>query len=345
MDYAELVDEHIDSRADITIAAQPVGIDDASCDGHLPLRSHGTDRVRSRRSRTASGSRASAAACRRAPSCQATATDKPFIASMGVYVFSREVLLEILTGDQSKRFRPRSDSRGARALQRAGVSVPRLLGRRRHRAVVLRRQHHAHPARRAVPVLRRRSGRSTRTRASCRARGSATARSATRIIAEGCSIDRATIARFGRRHPDEHRRPAAAIRRSVLLGADYYETDDVGAELAAGPALGIGRDVVLDRVIVDKNARIGDGVRLVNEQRLAARRRRRLLHPRRHHRRAEGRHRQGRDDCLRGSRDPRGRTRCRTGARHGQAFSRYRQLDLAAWPIGPPRLPRPNIPF
>jgi glucose-1-phosphate adenylyltransferase len=34
------------------------------------------------------------------------------------------------------------------------------------------------------------------------------------------------------------------------------------------PALGIGRDVVLDRVIVDKNARIGAGVRLVNEQRI-----------------------------------------------------------------------------
>jgi hypothetical protein len=29
--------------------------------------------------------------------------------------------------------------------------------------------------------------------------------------------------------------------------------------------LGIGRDVVLDRVIVDKNARIGDGSQLVNE--------------------------------------------------------------------------------
>ena len=35
---------------------------------------------------------------------------------------------------------------------------------------------------------------------------------------------------------------------------------------AARPDLGIGRDVVLDRVIVDKNARIGDGARLVNEQ-------------------------------------------------------------------------------
>ena len=29
--------------------------------------------------------------------------------------------------------------------------------------------------------------------------------------------------------------------------------------------MGIGRNVVLDRVIVDKNARIGDNVRLVNE--------------------------------------------------------------------------------
>jgi glucose-1-phosphate adenylyltransferase len=30
--------------------------------------------------------------------------------------------------------------------------------------------------------------------------------------------------------------------------------------------LGIGQDSVLDRVIVDKNARIGRGVRLVNER-------------------------------------------------------------------------------
>jgi glucose-1-phosphate adenylyltransferase len=34
---------------------------------------------------------------------------------------------------------------------------------------------------------------------------------------------------------------------------------------AAAPPLGIGRNVVLDRVIVDKNARVGDNVRLVNE--------------------------------------------------------------------------------
>jgi glucose-1-phosphate adenylyltransferase len=58
--------------------------------------------------------------------------------------------------------------------------------------------------------------------------------------------------------------PGAEIRRSVLLGADFYEADDDATARGDGPRLGIGRDVVLDRVIVDKNARIGDGARLVN---------------------------------------------------------------------------------
>jgi glucose-1-phosphate adenylyltransferase len=52
----------------------------------------------------------------------------------------------------------------------------------------------------------------------------------------------------------------ARVSRSVLLGADFYE-DHLG-EIP----MGIGRHAVLDRVIVDKNARIGDGARLVNER-------------------------------------------------------------------------------
>jgi ADP-glucose pyrophosphorylase len=46
----------------------------------------------------------------------------------------------------------------------------------------------------------------------------------------------------------------------VLLGADAYEdrVDEI--------PLGIGPDAALDRVIVDKNARIGKGARLVNER-------------------------------------------------------------------------------
>ncbi len=54
----------------------------------------------------------------------------------------------------------------------------------------------------------------------------------------------------------------ASIRRSVLLGADYYDEDAPGP--GNGPRLGIGRNVELDRVIIDKNARVGDGAKLLN---------------------------------------------------------------------------------
>ena len=54
----------------------------------------------------------------------------------------------------------------------------------------------------------------------------------------------------------------ARIRRSVLLGADFYDTPPRPG--SGRIPLGIGPDVELDRVIVDKNARIGDGARLVN---------------------------------------------------------------------------------
>jgi glucose-1-phosphate adenylyltransferase len=56
----------------------------------------------------------------------------------------------------------------------------------------------------------------------------------------------------------------ATVRRSVLLGADYYEADNEAPARGDAPRLGIGREVELDRVIVDKNARIGDGARLLN---------------------------------------------------------------------------------
>jgi len=57
------------------------------------------------------------------------------------------------------------------------------------------------------------------------------------------------------------------IRDSLILGADFYETLD---EMAQGtsdglPHIGIGEDTVIEKAIVDKNARIGRGVRIVNE--------------------------------------------------------------------------------
>ena len=56
----------------------------------------------------------------------------------------------------------------------------------------------------------------------------------------------------------------ATIRNSIVMGADYYETDP--ESIPAGlPPIGIGRNCVIDRAIIDKNARIADGVVITPE--------------------------------------------------------------------------------
>jgi glucose-1-phosphate adenylyltransferase len=49
-----------------------------------------------------------------------------------------------------------------------------------------------------------------------------------------------------------------------MMGSDYYQTEqEVAADHARGkPSIGIGRNCVIQHAIIDKNARIGDGVRL-----------------------------------------------------------------------------------
>jgi glucose-1-phosphate adenylyltransferase len=82
------------------------------------------------------------------------------------------------------------------------------------------------------------------------------------IVDDGCFLDRCCIEEsvVGIR---TNIHSGSRITRSVLLGADFYEDSDTPD---GRPSLGIGENVVLDRVIVDKNARIGDGARLVNEK-------------------------------------------------------------------------------
>jgi glucose-1-phosphate adenylyltransferase len=78
------------------------------------------------------------------------------------------------------------------------------------------------------------------------------------LIGDGCFLDECEIENsvVGIR---THVGQGTKITRSVLLGADTYSAS------TEGPTLGIGRNVVLDRVIIDKNASIGDGARIVNE--------------------------------------------------------------------------------
>jgi glucose-1-phosphate adenylyltransferase len=86
------------------------------------------------------------------------------------------------------------------------------------------------------------------------------------IISEGCIINSASVTRsiVGLRSRIE---AGTSIEASILMGADYYQTiEDMRSEIKAGiPRIGIGENTIIRRAIIDKNTRIGAGVRLVNE--------------------------------------------------------------------------------
>jgi glucose-1-phosphate adenylyltransferase len=87
------------------------------------------------------------------------------------------------------------------------------------------------------------------------------------IVAEGSLIDRAAIKHsvIGVRSRVS---PGAVIEESVVMGADYYESDqDVLSMGAAGKIpVGIGPRSIIKGAILDKNARIGADVKIVNEK-------------------------------------------------------------------------------
>jgi glucose-1-phosphate adenylyltransferase len=86
------------------------------------------------------------------------------------------------------------------------------------------------------------------------------------VISEGCIIRRARIQRsiVGLRARIE---PGALIEETYLMGADYYQSlEELRADAVAGiPRIGVGEGTIIRRAIVDKNARIGANCRLLNE--------------------------------------------------------------------------------
>ncbi|MEO6212440.1 MAG: glucose-1-phosphate adenylyltransferase [Vicinamibacterales bacterium] len=256
MDFCNLIESHIEHRADITIAAQPVTAADATQMGifHFDYQGQitGFEEKPTPERLSVMGSSAPA----RSATGGVTA-DKPFVASMGIYVFSREVLIEML------------DTAG---IDFGKEIIPKALGTRRVHPYIYRGywadvgtipafyEANIQLTQRGAPFnfFHPRFPIYTRPRflPGTRAYGCTIDAS---IVADGCFLDDCEISNSVvgiRTHVDA----GSKITRSVLLGADAYEEDAIEGRLT----LGVGRDVVLDRVIVDKNARIGDGARLTN---------------------------------------------------------------------------------
>ncbi|MCX6552940.1 MAG: glucose-1-phosphate adenylyltransferase, partial [Acidobacteria bacterium] len=262
MDFSELIDSHIDRNADITIAAQPVAEESAPEMGIFLFDRNGqivgfeekpnAERLQQIGRSIPAGS-----------SFGGHTPERPFVASMGIYVFSRDVLLEILNQhaatDFGREIIPAAlDTHRVNAyLYRGYWADVGTIDSFYDANMMLTRDH---PPFRFYdpekPIFTR-----PRFLAASRFIDSKVSYS---LVAEGCYVNRCTIdtSIVGIRTRIDER---ATVRGCVLLGADYYDADgDEGGDRSV--PLGIGQDSVLDRVIVDKNARIGRGVRLVNEK-------------------------------------------------------------------------------
>jgi glucose-1-phosphate adenylyltransferase len=81
------------------------------------------------------------------------------------------------------------------------------------------------------------------------------------VVAEGCRLYDADIEDcvIGLRSIV---RPGARLRRVVMMGADLYETEAQKAEnrRRGRPHVGIGENTHIERAIIDQNARVGQGV-------------------------------------------------------------------------------------
>jgi len=82
------------------------------------------------------------------------------------------------------------------------------------------------------------------------------------IISDGCVVSDAQIERsvIGVR---SYIGSGTTIRNSIIMGSDFYEA--AMAQRPDEPGLGIGKNCVVDRAIIDKNARVGNGVVITPE--------------------------------------------------------------------------------
>jgi glucose-1-phosphate adenylyltransferase len=260
MDFRALLHQHIRSGADITLATKPVhrekvcefGIMQSGVDRRItrfvekPTDASVLEEMKmSRELMTEIGS---------------DKEEELFQASMGIYIFNRDVLVECLNNnlaDFGKHVIPQSiekqnvgayifqgyweDIGTVRAFYEANLNLTDLLPE--YSFFEAAAPIYTHP--RFLPGSKI---------------NGATLRQA--IIADGCIISDAHLERsvIGVRSIIQS---GATIRNSIVMGADYFEQDRPAD--STQPAIGIGRNCVIDRAIIDKNARIADGVVITPE--------------------------------------------------------------------------------
>lgn len=259
MDFRHIVAQHAETEADITIATIPVRRSEVPALGIMQM--DADQRIQRFVEKPAD------------PAVQDTLRIDPawysrlgiegggdlFLASMGIYVFSRDVIFRLLENeltDFGKHIIPQAikdlkvysyvfqgyweDIGTIRAFFEANLDVTNELPRFNFFDM-------------SAPIFSR-----PRFLPASKINGAAIDHA---VISDGCIINRANIV-----HSIVGLRcivgPGTLLNRSILLGSDYYESFDSirEHEKAGQPRIGIGSNCRIESTIVDKNARIGDRV-------------------------------------------------------------------------------------
>jgi glucose-1-phosphate adenylyltransferase len=260
MDLRVLLHQHLQTGADITLATKPVHRHRVS---EFGIMQSGVDR---RITRFVEKPKDDAIPQEMKMSRELLAAvgageeEELFQASMGIYVFNRDVLVECLDNqlvDFGKHVIPQSikdrhvsafifqgyweDIGTVRAFYEANLDLTDLVPE--YSFFDTQAPIYTHP--RFLPGSKV---------------NGATLRQA--IISDGCIISDAHLERsvIGIRSIIQS---GATIRDSIVMGADFFEHDRLRDHSL--PAIGIGRSCVIDRAIIDKNARIADGAVITPE--------------------------------------------------------------------------------
>ncbi|MFC2103106.1 glucose-1-phosphate adenylyltransferase [Bacteroidota bacterium] len=256
MDYRKFVEYHIETKADITIAVQPVEERLATGLGILKRNPAGviTDFSEKPDAKQLPGL------------VSLGGTQKPFMASMGIYVFTTELLVELLKtegNDFGRDIIPKA-MKNYKVMGHIFDGYWADIGTiRRFYEVNLEMTSPDRPFKfdiadtifthpRFLPPSEIQGAKLDQV-----------------LIADGCQIGDAqvinSVVGLRSRICD-----SAVIKDTVLMGADYYETEEMFKEnLKLGrPNIGIGVGSVIESAIVDKNARVGKNVHIKkNEKR------------------------------------------------------------------------------
>ena len=259
MDYREMMKAHEDNNAELTIGTIPVNAHDATGFGILKTDDHGmiesfiekptTEQLDGWESEVPD---------------EMKAQGKVYLASMGIYIFNKETLWNLINDnpealDFGKEIIPNAITSGMRVASYKYTGYWTDIGT--IRSFFDANLELADPLPQFDLYA---TGKKIFTRPRLlpptKMFGTETDRS---LIAEGCIIEAKSIFHsvIGIRSRIER---DTVIRESIVMGNDFYPSlEELSESNPDMPARGIGAGCHIERAIIDKNARIGNNVRIV----------------------------------------------------------------------------------